>query len=45
MTDPDLLVFGCVVSFVAVGGVYVFLRERYMESAHEEVEIQNTSAK
>ena len=29
MTDLDLLLFGCVVSFVAVAGAYVYLRERY----------------
>jgi hypothetical protein len=33
MTDVDLLVFGCAVSFIAVAGAYVALRERYL--AHE----------
>ena len=27
MSDVNLLVFGCVVSFVAVAGAYVYLRE------------------
>ena len=30
MNDADLLVFGCAVSFIALAGCYVFLRERYM---------------
>ena len=33
MTDIQLLVFGCVVSFVAVGGAYVYVRERYEAAA------------
>jgi hypothetical protein len=33
MTDVHLLVFGCAVSFIAVSGAYVALRERYL--AHE----------
>jgi len=35
MSDGNLLIFGCTVLFVAVGGAYVFLRERY--EAHVEV--------
>ena len=27
MSDINLLVFGCMVSFIALGGVYVYLRE------------------
>jgi hypothetical protein len=27
MTDVNLLVFGCVVSFIAVAGAYVYFRE------------------
>ncbi len=27
MTDADILVFGCAVSFIALAGMYVFLRE------------------
>jgi hypothetical protein len=40
MTDVDLLVFGCTVSFIAVAGAYVALRERYLahENAEEEQE-------
>lgn len=34
MSDGSLLVFGCGVSFVALAGIYVFLRERW--SAHAE---------
>ena len=29
MTDGNLLVFGCAVTFVALAGAYVYLRERY----------------
>jgi hypothetical protein len=29
MSDANLLVFGCVVSFVAVAGIYVYLQERF----------------
>ena len=32
MTDVDLIVFGAIVSFVAVGGAYVYLRERYEDT-------------
>jgi hypothetical protein len=35
MSDRDLLVFGCMVSFIAVGGAYVLLRARFQ--AHTEV--------
>ena len=27
MSDVNLLVFGCVVSFIAVAGAYVYIRE------------------
>ena len=27
MSDVNLLVFGCVVSFIAVAGAYIYLRE------------------
>ena len=36
MSDLDLLVFGCGVSFIAVAGIYVFLRERYEGAVREE---------
>ena len=29
MSDFNLLLFGCLVSFVAAGGAYLFLRERF----------------
>jgi len=29
MNDGNLLIFGCAVSFVALAGVYLFLREAY----------------
>ena len=29
MTDKELLIFGAVVTFIAVGGAYIYLRERY----------------
>jgi hypothetical protein len=31
MSDVNLLVFGCVVSFIAVAGGYVYLREAFTE--------------
>ncbi len=40
MTDPDLLVFGCVVTFIAAAGVYVFFRERYEAEGREELATQ-----
>ncbi len=36
MTDLDILLFGCAVSFIAAAGAYVFLRERYMASERQE---------
>ena len=36
MTDIDLLVFGCAVSFIAACGAYVFARERFVYSEKEE---------
>jgi hypothetical protein len=29
MNDGNLLVFGCAVSFIALAGAYVYLRERF----------------
>ena len=29
MSDGNLLAFGCAVSFLALGGAYVFIRERW----------------
>lgn len=31
MSDIDLLLFGCVVSFIAVAGAYVYIRESFTE--------------
>ena len=44
MSDPDLLVFGCVVSFIAAAGVYVFMRGRYEERQRQDVEVQEPSS-
>ena len=40
MTDLDLFGFGCAVSFVALGGVYVYLRERFAERGEQEQQRQ-----
>jgi hypothetical protein len=29
MSDVNLLIFGCVVSFIAVAGAYLYLREAF----------------
>jgi len=39
MNDADLLMFGCAVSFIALAGCHVFLRERY-ESRQQPVRAQ-----
>lgn len=36
MTDGDLLVFGCAVSFIALAGAYVCIRERFTRQGREE---------
>lgn len=33
MSDVNLLVFGCVVTFIGVAGVYVYVRESFMAGA------------
>ncbi|HEY5658911.1 MAG TPA: hypothetical protein VIY27_14065 [Myxococcota bacterium] len=33
MTDGDLLIFGCAVSFVALCGAYVYVREGFTANA------------
>ena len=38
MNDGSLLVFGCVVSFLAVAGAYVFLRFQYLDAETSGVE-------
>lgn len=30
MNDGNLLIFGCVVSFIALAGAYVYVRERFL---------------
>jgi hypothetical protein len=42
MTDVDLIVFGAIVSFVAVGGAYVYLRERY-EDTEQPAELETAT--
>lgn len=32
MSEINLLIFGCAVSFIAAGGAYTYIRERYLES-------------
>jgi len=39
MTDGNLLIFGCAVSFIALAGVYVYLRDGFL-SGDEPVEIR-----
>ena len=29
MSDANLLIFGCAVTFIAIAGAYVYLRERF----------------
>lgn len=36
MTDGQLLGMGCVVSFIALAGAYVYIRESYESHAREE---------
>jgi hypothetical protein len=38
VNDGSLLVFGCVVSFLAVAGAYVFLRFQYLDAETSGVE-------
>jgi len=33
MSDVDLLVFGCVVTFVGVAGAYAYIRESFTSGA------------
>ena len=43
MTDTDLLILGCAVSFIVVSGAYVFLRERYENRSRSEVEVVHSN--
>lgn len=46
MTDPNLLVFGCAVTFLAVAGAYVYIRERWAAHARESrIEQRGVSAR
>ena len=33
MSDRDLLIFGCMVTFIAIGGAYVYMRQSFLEHA------------
>ena len=35
MSDGDLLVIGCAVSFIALAGAYVYIRERFEAGPRE----------
>jgi hypothetical protein len=37
MSEVNLLIFGCAVSFIAFGGAYVYLRECFEEKRTEKV--------
>ena len=37
MTDPNLLIFGCIVSFIACAGAYVYIREVFTEEEDAQV--------
>jgi len=39
MTDANLLIFGCVVCFIALAGAYVYLRDGFLRG-REPVEIR-----
>lgn len=39
MTDGGLLIFGCVVTFIALAGAYVYLRDGF-ERGHDSIEIE-----
>ena len=45
MSDIDILVFGCSVTFVAVAGAYVILRERFLEHRPAAVEAEERRAR
>jgi hypothetical protein len=43
MSDVNLLVFGCAVSFIASAGAYAYIRERFTSSEQpERVELAET---
>ena len=39
MSDPNLFAFGCMVTFLVVGGIYVFVQQRYIEPEIKEAPI------
>lgn len=45
MNDIDILVFGCTVTFIAIAGAYVILRERFLEHRPASVERERVRAK
>ena len=45
MSDVNLLVFGCVVSFIGVAGAYVYVRESFMAAEESPRESEPRSAK
>jgi uncharacterized membrane protein len=44
MSDLTLLVFGCTVSFIAVAGAYVYIREAFTAQARSRTEEEHHRA-
>ena len=46
MSDINLLLFGCVVTFIAVAGAYLYIRESFLAGAEppREVEVRSVDA-
>ena len=44
MSDANLLVFGCAVSFIALAGAYSYIRERFT-SSEQPVRIERPRSK
>ena len=38
MSDPQLLAFGCAITFLAAGGAYVAMREQYLDAVRVRVQ-------
>ena len=36
MNDLDLLMFGCIVTFIGVAGAYVYVRESFLAGANSQ---------
>jgi hypothetical protein len=45
MSDANLLVFGCVVTFIAFSGVYVYLRGDFSREPRESAEVESQPVK